>query len=78
MARKRLEGETEPAAELRAAEAGETLEVVGEPPEPTKKIIINAFKIFTSRGRRLSGDIDDFPASEADALIASGDAALWP
>lgn len=72
MAKKR-EGETDhPAAEQRAAEAGETLEVAGEAPEPTKKIKFTAFKTFTSRGRRLEGDIDDFPASEAEKLIADG------
>lgn len=73
MARQKREGETEPAAELRAAEAGETLEVVGTP-QPTKKIKFKAFKTFTSRGRRLAEDVDDFPVAEADALIASGDA----
>lgn len=78
MARQKREGETEPAAEQRAAEAGETLEVVGAVPAQTKKIIFKAFKIYTSRGRRLEGDIDDFPAAEADQLIADGNAAEWP
>lgn len=73
MAKKR-DGETEPAAEARAAEAGETLEIAGPAPEPTKKIKFTAFKIFTSRGRRLEGDIDDFPVSEAEKLIADENA----
>lgn len=60
---KKREGETEPAAEASAA---------------TKKIKFTAFKVFTSRGRRLAGDVDDFPEDEADKLIAAGDAEACP
>jgi hypothetical protein len=72
MARQKRDGETEPAAEVRAADDGQTLELVGEPAEPTKKIKFTAFKVFTSRGRRLADDVDDFPVTEADKLIADG------
>ena len=77
MARQKRDGETEPAAELRAAEVGETLEIATPETEATRKLKFTAFKVFTSRGRRLKDDVDDFPASEADQLIADGAAIAW-
>jgi hypothetical protein len=78
------------AADAEQAEfAAELVEeaVVEKAPEPeqkpvqvdsTKQVKITAFKVFTSRGRRLAGDVESFPAAEAEKLISNGEAVEWP
>lgn len=68
MARPRKEHETV---------AENAVEVVEAASAASKKIKFTAFKTYTSRGRRLADDVDDFPADEAEKLIADGVAVEW-
>lgn len=72
MARPKRDADQAP--ETETAVTAETESEENAAPLESKKIKIKAFKVYTSRGRRLAGDVDDFPASEADYLIANGDA----
>ena len=75
MARPKRDADQAPESEP-AATAEPESEASAAPVE-SKKIKIKAFKVYTSRGRRLAGDVDDFPADEADTLIANEEAEEW-
>ena len=48
------------------------------PAAPAKRVKIKVYKIMTSLGRKLEGDLIELPAAEADSLIAAGHAEEKP
>lgn len=48
--------------------------VVAEPREPWVRVRVTAYKVRTSQGRFLGGDIATLPATEAETLVTEGKA----